>query len=260
MEIKAVKADLPQIQPFRTLFLQEFNHQFICNSFHERGWAQSYLLTAADTIVGYGALCGSQKGLRDTVFEFYVVPSYRNKATLIFSELLSAAQAAFIECQTNDSLITFMLYEFAENINTNVVLFEDAIVTQHAIPSASFRSKKESDKIFDHKGEPQGDYVLELNGEIVATGGFLLHYNIPFADLYMEVKEEHRGKGLASFLLQEIKKKCYAAGRVPAARCNVGNKASRATLIKSGLRVCGFEVKGTVKSVGKGPNASTNYY
>jgi GNAT superfamily N-acetyltransferase len=60
--------------------------------------------------------------------------------------------------------------------------------------------------LFDHKAEPVGDYVLELDNEIVATGGFLLHYNMPFADLYMEVREDHRKKGFGSFLIQEIKK------------------------------------------------------
>ena len=51
---------------------------------------------------------------------------------------------------------------------------------------------------------------LELNKEVVATGGFPLHYNIPFADLYMEVRKNCRKKGFGSFLIQELKKQCYS--------------------------------------------------
>jgi RimJ/RimL family protein N-acetyltransferase len=64
----------------------------------------------------------------------------------------------------------------------------------------------------------------------------------------MEVKENFRRKGLGSFIIQELKKACYLAGRVPAARCNIRNKASRATLLKAGLKVCGFMLKGDIKA------------
>lgn len=67
-----------------------------------------------------------------------------------------------------------------------------------------------------------------------------MHYNMPFADLYMDVKEACRRKGYASYILQEVKKACYLAGRVPAACCNIGTIASRAALIKAGLKACGF--------------------
>lgn len=50
------------------------------------------------------------------------------------------------------------------------------------------------------------DYVIEMDGEVVASGGFLLHYDKPFADLYMPVRKEWRRLGIGSFLLQEGKK------------------------------------------------------
>jgi GNAT superfamily N-acetyltransferase len=110
-----------------------------------------------------------------------------------------------------------------------------------------FRKRQKGDIFFDHKSEPDGDYVLVYNNKVVASGGFLLHYNMPFADLYMEVKEDFRRKGFGSFLIQELKKECYLAGRVPAARCNIENIASRATLLKGGLKVAGFMLIGEVK-------------
>ena len=85
-----------------------------------------------------------------------------------------------------------------------------------------------------------------MNNEVVATGGFLLHYNFPFADLYMEVRENDRRKGLGSYLIQELKTQCYLAGRIPAARCNINNVASKITLLKAGFQIAGFMLLGTV--------------
>ena len=64
----------------------------------------------------------------------------------------------------------------------------------------------------------------------------------------MEVREDFRRKGFGSFLIQEIKKRCYLDGRVPAARTGLDNIASRATLIKAGFKVAGFMVFGQVKT------------
>jgi RimJ/RimL family protein N-acetyltransferase len=248
MKLKAHKTELKAILSLRNLFLQEANFQIRYNACHERGWTDSYLLTGGEAKIGYGSIKGQEIADRDTIFEFYLVLPFRKFSSLIFPELIAASRAHFIECQSNDLLLSAMLYEFAQNINSEVVLFEGHAVTEYMIPGVVFRPRKEDDSIFEHKVEPVGEYVLELKGEVVATGGYFLHYNMPFADLYMEVKENFRRKGLGSFILQELKKACYLAGRVPAARCNIQNKASRAALRKAGLSVCGFMLKGDIKN------------
>jgi len=247
MNLKATKTDLQAILPLRNLFLQENNFQIRYNACHERGWSDSYLLLADGAEIGYGSVKGKEElSDRDAVFEFFVIPPFRKSAHLVFQEFLKTSGATFIECQSNDFLLSSMLFEFSKNIQADVILFEDDFVSQHFILEVIFRKKTENDSAFAHKLEPVGDFVLEQNGEIVATGGFMLHYNKPFADLYMEVREDWRRKGLGSFLLQEIKKECYLAGRVPAARCNIQNQASRATLLKAGFKVAGFMLTGAV--------------
>jgi len=255
MKLNVVEADLARIQPLRALFLQEANFQVRYNACHERGWTDSYLLTSRDVEIGYGAIKGQELKDRDTVFEFYVIPPFRKHASWLFGKLLSASKAEHIECQSNDLLLTAMLFEFARNIHADVVLFEHHVATEHVHPGAVFRPRRHDDRIFEHTVEPVGEYVLELKGEVVATGGFLLHYNPPFADLYLEVKKNHQRKGAGSFLVQEIIKQCYLAARVPAARCSVRNTASRAALAKAGLRVCGFMLLGDVRT-GEGGTAS----
>lgn len=247
MTISAVRSKLRDIQALRALFLQETNCQIRYDACHERGWTDSYLLTADGAPIGYGAIKGQETPDRDTVFEFYVTPQFRRRSSDAFRALLAASGATFIECQSNAALLFAMQCEFAQDINSDVVLFEDHAATDLVIPDAVVRRRRKDDRVFPHGVEPAGDYVLTLSGDIVATGGFLLHYNPPFADLYMEVREDRRRQGCGSFLLQEVKKACYLAGRVPAARCNLTNSASRATLLKAGLRICGFMLLGRIR-------------
>jgi len=56
------------------------------------------------------------------------------------------------------------------------VLFEDQLVTETKIADAVVRRRREDDLIFEHAVEPVGDNILQVGGEIVATGGFMLHY------------------------------------------------------------------------------------
>jgi GNAT superfamily N-acetyltransferase len=248
MTLKAFKTELPEILALRNLFLQENNFQLRYNACHERGWTDSYMLTLQGERIGYGAVRGQEKHSdRDTIFEFYLLPSYRDIISLGFDELLRCSKASWIECQSNDKILTPLLFEFGQNINSPVILFEDNIKTTMRLEHLVFRKRKQGDLMFKHQVEPMGDYVLARGDEILATGGFLLHYNKPFADLYMEVREDWRRQGLGSLLIQEVKRECYLAGRVPAARCNMENMASRATLLKGGLRIAGYMLLGSVK-------------
>src|SRR5271154_2922002 len=108
MKFKALRTELKEILAFRNLYLQETNFQVRYNACHERGWTDSYLITLDDTAVGYGAVNGQEIANRDTVFEFYVIPSYRNYASLAFPELLAASGVTLIECQSNDLLLSSM--------------------------------------------------------------------------------------------------------------------------------------------------------
>ncbi|WP_428662815.1 GNAT family N-acetyltransferase [Runella sp.] len=243
MKLKVQKATLAGIKSLRTLFLQETNFQIRYNACHERGWTDSYRLIIDHHVVGYGSIKGQEIPDRDTVFEFYVIPAYRTYTALLFEELLKVSKATYIECQSNDASLSSLIYEYSENINAQAILFEDHHVTTITHPETQFRLRTDDDPHV----EGAGAYVLQHQGRIVATGGIMLHYNIPFADLFMEVNESYRNNGLGSYLLQELKRECYQQGRVPAARCSIHNKASKATLLKAGFKVAGFMLFGTVK-------------
>jgi GNAT superfamily N-acetyltransferase len=242
--LRAVRTDLTRIQPLRALFLGQANFQVRYHACHERGWTDAYALAVNGSDVGYGSVKGREIADRDTVFEFFVLPPFAGFASRLFGELLAASGATYIEAQSNDRLMSAMLFEFGRNINADMMLFEAHVQTNYTVPGAVFRRRREGDPVFAHAVEPVGDYVVEREGEIAATGGFLLHYNEPFADVFMEVAEPHRRRGIGTLLVQDVIKQCYLAGRVPAARCHLANAASRATLAKAGMRTCGFLLMG----------------
>jgi hypothetical protein len=212
MKIAAERTTLEAILPLRKLFLQEANHQIRYNARHERGWSDSCILAADGSRVGYGSIMVREIPDRDTVFEYFVVPPFRKYASTLFRSLLDAAHPQFIECQSNDPLLSSMLFEFGRGIFSDTVLFEDHCVTQLHLPGAVVRRRRADEEAFAHGIEPVGDYVLDLNGEVIATGGFMLHYNEPFADLYMEVREDRRRRGQFSSPGAEARMLCGGTG------------------------------------------------
>ena len=247
MTASAERVALEDLAALRALFSQELNSLIRYYAWHEAGWSDSYLLTIDSTRVGYGSVKGRQRADRDTIFEFFVVPSFRELSRQLFVELTAVSGVAYVECQSNDPGLAAMLFEFTSAINADVVLFADHGVTDHSVVDATVRRRRDDDSIFEHKSQPVGDFVVEAGGEVVATGGFMTQYNEPFADLYMEVRADSRRRGFAVYLLEEVKKECYLAGRVPAARCDLPNIASAAALRKAGLSECGYMLTGKLR-------------
>ncbi|WP_018626781.1 GNAT family N-acetyltransferase [Niabella aurantiaca] len=242
LHITRTTADV--IEPLRVLFLNEGGFQFICNKCHTYGWADLYLFTAKGAAVGYGAVWGSEKRTdRDTIFEFYLIPPYREIAGDVFNAFRRVSNATLVECQTNDWLLTSMFYESTHDIRAEAVLFEDGHRTLLMVPGVSFRTRAATDDM----GDDDSTHVLEQEGVIVASGGLMLNYNMPYADIYTQVREPFRRQGLGALIVQELKNEAYSLNRMPAARCNIDNRASRATLLKAGFKICGYRLKGTLK-------------
>jgi GNAT superfamily N-acetyltransferase len=238
MKVLARPVELSDILLWRDLYRQDMNCQVVHDSLHVRkGWTQSYLLQSGGAAVGYGAIAmgGPWTGKR-TLFEFYVAPPHRFLAFDLFHAMVAVSQATHIEVQTNDPLLTVMLHAFAHNVASERIVFDDQLTTGLASPGAVLR----------HRGDPDNDWVLEIAGECVGKGGILYHYNRPYGDIYMEVAEPWRRRGLGSYLVQELKRLCYAAGSVPCARCSTGNLASRKTLQKAGFVPCAHILTGSL--------------
>ena len=153
-----------------------------------------------------------------------------------------------METQSNDTILTNMLLTFSKNVASESILYQDQTTTSYSLPNVQIRQAIASDaEVTAALGlDSDAGWVLVMQGSIVAAGDILYHYNRPFGDIYMAVAEPFRKQGLGTLLVQELKRICYAGGSIPAARCNVGNLASRKTLQRAGFVPCGHIITGDV--------------
>ena len=238
----ATLTPLETIRPWRDLYRQEMSCQIIHDSIHFRqGWTREYQLCLGPVAVGYAsvAVAGPWKE-KPTAYEFFVMPPYRDRSFDLFEAFLAGAGFVAIETQSNDPFLTVMIHQYGRDVKTESILFHDRITTHHPPPEGVvFRPARADDPGRD-KDEPlDWRWVLEAGGAIAATGGVLWHYNRPYGDIFMDVAEPFRRRGLGAYLVQELKRVTYERGGVPACRCNTTNAASRKTLQKSGFVPCG---------------------
>lgn len=242
MQISVERAGYVEIESMRDLYRHEAHCQIVCDSLLRRGLADAYLLLVDGRRAGYGGV--RNKYDPGQLMEFYTLPSCRGLAQPMFRELLTASGATSIEAQTNMPLMVTMLFDAATDITQASILFADSFVSRLECPGAHLRLAEGGDR-----PPAAGDEcILECDGEAVATGGFLCHYNPPYGDVYMSVVESARRKGFGSYIVQELKRVCYEAGRRPSARCNTDNVASRRTLQKAGFEPCGRMLVGKIRS------------
>jgi GNAT superfamily N-acetyltransferase len=248
MELSAEATALERILPWRHLYQEEMNCQIIHDSIHVRpGWSLEYFLTADDAKVGYGSVAiGGPWKEKPTIYEFYVQPANRTRVFDIFLVLLRTSGARAIETQSNDRMLTVMLHTFAKGVSCESILYEDTTRTTYSPAGAAFRRATPADGLDIHPEQLTSHGIIEVEGKVAATGGILFHYNRPYGDIYMEVKEPFRRRGLGTYLVQELKRVCYEGGSVPSARCNPTNVASRKTLQKAGFVPCGNILSGSV--------------
>ena len=238
------------VLPLRTRQRQELNNQIVHDSIHRRpGWTLTYLLNLTGVVVGFGSVAmGGPWKNKPTVFEFYILPEHRTRAFDLFEALLAASGARFFEAQSDDVLIATMVLTYGREIGIEKIVFDDQLTTTLPANGATLRRVTSEEEILSCLEERQGggEWLLELEGDVVGKGGILFHYNRPYGDIYMEVTEAFRRRGLGSYLVQELKRACYELGAVPCARCNPTNTASRRTLQRAGFVPCAHILHGSI--------------
>jgi GNAT superfamily N-acetyltransferase len=246
MYIEVRRAEYSDVEAMRELYRQEANCQIIRDAALRRGFADPCLILVDGRLCGYAAVSNNDD--KNPLIEFYTLPHLRASALPMLHEVLIVSQATHMQAQTNMPLMLLMLYDCATNISREALLFQDAFTTNLRSTDGVFRRATSEDtaSIFPHHHEPVGDWVIDTKEGIVATGGFLTHYNPPYGDVFMEVEESAWQRGFGSYLVQEVKRICYAAGKKPAARCGPTNIASRRTLQKAGFLPCGYLLLGEI--------------
>ena len=251
MQTHAALTTAPVILSLRTRHRQEMNCQIVHDSLHDRGgWTMTYALGVGDDLAGFGsvAIAGPWKD-KPTIFEFYVLPVHRHRAFDLFEAFLDASGARLMEIQSNDTVVTMMLHAYARDVWSERIVFADGITTALPANGAVLRrltSDRETQMaIAERAGGPE--WTLEIDGKPGGKGGILFHYNVPYGDVYMEIDEPFRRRGFGAYLVQELKRRAYDLGSIPAARCNTDNHPSRKTLQKAGLVPFAHILNGTIR-------------
>jgi GNAT superfamily N-acetyltransferase len=237
--LKTQLASVEEVLPMRTRHREEMNCQIVHDSIHRRsGWMMTYRLESNDKTVGFGsvAVAGPWKD-HPTLLEFYVLPEHRRQAFGLLETLLGACKPERFEIQSNDVLPFIMAHTYGHDIVSEKIVFRDAETTAHPSQGATLLRTIPDTEAMQCMELRAGssDWTLELNGTPIGRGGFGFHYNRPYADIYMEIDEPYRQQGFASYLVQELKRECYAMGAVPAARCSPANAASCRALQSAGF-------------------------
>jgi GNAT superfamily N-acetyltransferase len=251
--VTATVSSAIQVLPLREAYRLEMNCQIVHDSIHRRaGWTTTYLLSVDGEAAGFGSMAiGGPWTGKPTIFEMYLAPAYRSRAFDAFDTLLTASQARFLEIQSSDALLSVMLHTYAGEIRSEAIVFHDRLRTElpsmGAVMHGSMADSQIRQCIEARQGGPE--FRLEWNGETVATGGILFHYNRPYGDIYMDVTEGHRRRGFGSYLVQELKRVAYTLECIPAARCSPENIPSRKTLQKAGFVPFATIVAATIRGV-----------
>ena len=232
-------ASAEDVLALRTRHREEMNCQIVHDSIHRRpGWTLSFLLELGGVAAGFGSVAiGGPWKDKPTVFEFYVLTEHRSSAFDLFESFLAASGAQFFEVQSNDSLLTVMLHTYGRDIASEKIVFHDKLTTALPPNGAILRRVTSDEEVRRCLEQRQGggEWIIGVDGTSAGKGGILFHYNRPYGDIYMEVDEPFRRRGLGSYLVQELKREGYELGAIPCARCSPMNVASRRTLLRSGF-------------------------
>lgn len=219
-----------EIEHLREPFRAEAACQIVHDSILPRRLARPYRVRWDGEVAAYGGVW--VKYFPGRVVEFHTVGRFHEERARLFRAFLASSGAKEIEAQTNMPAMHDLLREFGADPVEEKILFADDRPTSLEC-AGSFRRRRAEEE------GPEGEWVVEIAGEVAAGGGVLTHYNPPYGDLYMEVKPSGRRRGVGSYIVQELRRVCHESGLVPAARCDPDNVASWRTLERGGMAECG---------------------
>lgn len=236
MDVSVQPSPAERVRAYKERYRAEAGCQIYGDSALGRGIADPWLVSVAGAAVGYGAVWNRYH--KGAVVEFYVEPDVRDAADALFGAFARAAGASHAQAQTNLRFCSALFRRHAVTEELQHPMFGDWADPELGCPGQAFEFAEVPNPSPNHPDSR--DYAMRVGGEVVASGGYLCHYNPPYADVHMEVVEGFRGRGWGSLFVQQVARAALANGKVPGARCNPANLASWRTLERGGFRVVGL--------------------
>src|SRR5579872_3106082 len=192
------------------------------------------------------------------LLRFYLFELYQAQAQEIFRWVVSTCGIQYAIASTIEPLYFSLCLDIQVSVTAHSYLFRDnkRVELSSGISNSIFRQaeKKDLDNIvrfYRANTEGSGEWIeafmkKRLNRAelfalynrqlLVATGECIpSQKQPPYADLGMVVAQSYRGRGLGSFMLAQLKKRCYEAGWKPICSCAADNLASKKAIEKAGF-------------------------
>lgn len=204
--------------------------------------------------VGYFCLDAEQCLLR-----FHLWETYQPRAQEIFRWLLTTYQIQQAMASTIEPAYFSLCLDLQSSMQAHAYLFQDHhnVALTPAISNCIFRQATESD--LEHmlsfyqanidgpvdwlpdflrtRIQRQELFMLAAEQHTILAAGECIpsQSQPPYTDLGMVVARAYRGRGLASYMLTQLKQHCYETDKKPICSCDVSNLASKKAIEKAGF-------------------------
>ncbi|MEO8971600.1 MAG: GNAT family N-acetyltransferase [Ktedonobacteraceae bacterium] len=192
------------------------------------------------------------------LLRFHLFADYQVQAQEIFRWIVSNYGIQYAITSTIEPLYFSLCLDLQVGITNHSYLFRDnkRIELSSGLNNSIFRKAEKSElddivRFYQANTAGTGEwieafvkerhareelFVLHERQTLVATGECIpSQKQVPYADLGMIVAQEYRGRGLGSFMLTQLKKRCYEAGWRPICSCAADNHASKRAIEKAGF-------------------------
>lgn len=197
-------------------------------------------------------------GSNNELLRFYLVESYQARAQELFRWMVLTYGIQQAITSTIEPLYFSLCLDMQSSVAPHSYLFRDHQRTEPlpVLSNGSIRKANNTeldDLVHFYRANTEGSgewiegflrerltreelFVLYDRQTVVATGECIRSQRQPpYADLGMVVDQAHRGRGLGSFMLTQLKQHCYKTGLKPICSCAADNHASKKAIEKAGF-------------------------
>jgi GNAT superfamily N-acetyltransferase len=210
--------------------------QIVHDSIHARlGWTLEYVITHGDRAIGYGSSRSPGRGATGRPYTSSISIRHRSRAFELFDAFLDASNPHAFEVQTSDTLDHHVrrTHETSAPSGSYFAMARPRCITRTAPRCDASRRRRNPDRDRGTAGRRGLGRRDRRSGR--RAGRDAVSLQPAYGDIYMDVDEPFRRRGIGAYLVQELKRICYELGAIPCARCSTTNEPSRRTLQRAGF-------------------------
>ena len=197
-------------------------------------------------------------GADNVLLRFHLEEVYLDRAQEIFRWIVSTFGAQHAIVSTIEPLYFALCLDVQSSLTPHSYLFRDhrRVELSSGLSKSIFRQAEVSElasvmRFYQAHTEGSGAWIEAfLDARLTREELFIIYdqqtlvaagecipsqKQAPYADLGMVVARSYRGRGLGSFMLTQLKNRCYEAGWKPICSCEVANRASKRAIEKAGF-------------------------